>query len=127
MKQILKTNKTYKFKFAIITPDSDVYLFNDSMINYSVSKDDALTNVQVMIDKSGTLHIKGELFLWELTYKDIYVEDLEEPVLDKCIKRTSGFRLLGIKPTEYVNGWYCLKRRENVKYMLNGYKIIIKD
>ena len=127
MKQILKSNKTYNFKFAIITPDSDVYLFNDSVINYSTSEDDALMNVQVMVDKSGTLHLKGELLLWKLTYKDISVKDLEEPVLEKCIKHTSGFRLLGIKPIEYVNGWYCLKRRENVKYMLNGYKIIIKD
>ena len=127
MKKIFKPHKTYKFRYGIITPDKEIILFNNSIVNHSMLNDESFLNVEVLIDKSGLLHFKGEKFLYNLTIDKINVEELDEPVLEKYILYSKGNKFFGIKPRYYVQGWYCLKRREPVKYIMNNFKIKIKE
>lgn len=127
MKHILKINKAYKFGYAVISDNKDVYLFNESVIDYSCSRDYALVNVEVLIDKAGLLHIKGDQLIWRLAINKINLSDIEEPVSDKSIRYSKGNKFFGIKPMEYVEGWYRLKNPKPAKYMLSNFKIIIKE
>lgn len=127
MKHMLKINKAYKFGYAVISDNNNVYLFNESVIDYSCSRDYALVNVEVLIDKAGLLHIKGDQLIWRLTIDKINVDDIEEPVSDKSIKHSKGNKFFGIKPRSYVEGWYRLKNPKPAKYILSNFKIIIKE
>jgi hypothetical protein len=127
MKPILKINKVYKFPYAVIFNNNEVYLFDKSIIEYSCLYDDALVDVEVVLDKAGLLHIKAGKLIWELTRDKISISDLKEPVAEKSIKFSKGNKFFGIKPSYYVEGWYCLKNPKPVKYIMNNFKIVIKE
>lgn len=126
MKRIMRYNKTYKFKYAIFKSKNHLIFFNDSVIDYYMDKDDALLNVEILLDKNGLIHIKGERIIWKLTFKKTDIKTLKYEVHESSIKHDKGFRLFGIKPMDYVEGWYRLKELEKFKMILKDYTIEIK-
>lgn len=127
MKRILKYNKTYKYKYAIFTSKKSLVLFNESSVDYYMGKDEALLNVEILLDKNGFLHIKGERIIWKLASKQTNINTLKYEVHEKSIKHDNGFKLFGIKPMDYVEGWYRLKNLEKFKMIIKDCTIEIKD
>ena len=54
------------------------------------------------------------------------VEELEHIPHESCIQHYNGIKWLGIKPYDYVHGWWYYKSDEPANYILRNYTIKIK-
>lgn len=123
----LEIGKIYNFKWCLIKKNNLVYLYDDSFVNFDCTKDvAALINVKVYLDENGALHISGNELVWEFREDKTNVETLNDKPAASYIKRTNGSNWLGVKPYDYVQGWYALENTVPIKYILNLYTICLK-
>lgn len=124
----LRIGETYTFKWCLIKKHNLVYLYNDSFVNFDCKEDvAALVDVTVYMDDKGALHISGNELVWEFREDKTNVESLKDKPAASYIKRTNGTSWLGIKPYDYVQGWYPLKDTVPIKYILNLYTLGFKE
>ena len=125
----LKTNKHYKFDWCIIKEDNTVVCYNSDKtyeMRWLTDKA-ALFNVEIYIDELGLLHIEPKnKIVPECSLHKTPVEKLEHVPLKYCIKHYDGIKWLGIKPYDYVHGWWYYKSDDPDNYVLNNYTLIIK-
>lgn len=122
--------RRYRYDWCIIKSDNTVHFYSEKFkgVNFSYLNDKAaLINATAYIDDIGLLHIEGEELIWNLAIDKQYVSEMEEKPAKKYIKKTKGIKWLGIKPKEYVQGWYCLTRKKKANYILKQYMISIED
>ena len=62
----------------------------------------------------------------EISFEKTPVKELEHIPLESCIQHYNGIKWLGIKPYDYVHGWWCYKSDEHANYILRNYTIKIK-
>jgi hypothetical protein len=53
------------------------------------------------------------------------IKDLPNAPAKKYIKTDNGWKWLGIKPYEYVHGWYYLSQQKEANIIIKNYKIRI--
>lgn len=129
----LEVGKRYKFDWCIIKSNNVVYLYSadgGNSINYDCLKDiAAVIDAEVYIDEKGLLHIMGDSLIFSIVTSKTKVEDLDEDMkpAKKYIKHSNGCKWLGIKPYDYVIGWYALGRQNHRAYILSSYVIYIMD
>ena len=124
----LRIGEIYTFKWCLIKKHNLVYLYNDSFVNFDCKEDvAALVDVTVYMDDKGALHISGNELVWEFREDKTNVELLNDKPAASYIKRTNGSNWLGIKPYDYVQGWYPLKDTVSIKYILNLYTLGFKE
>lgn len=75
-----------------------------------------------------TIKLRGKEYkTGKWIYFNIYVENPFEHVpLKNCIKHYDGIKWLGIKPYDYVYGWWYYKSDDPDNYVMNNYTLIIK-
>ena len=124
-----ETNKHYKFDWCIIKEDNTVVCYNSDKtyeMRWLTDKA-ALFNVEIYIDELGLLHIEHKnKIVPECSMHKTPVEKLEHVPLKHCIKHYNGIKWLGIKPYDYVYGWWYYKSDDPDNYILNNYTLIIK-
>ena len=124
-----ETNKHYKFDWCIIKEDNTVVCYNSDKtyeMRWLTDKA-ALFNVEIYIDELGLLHIEAKnKIVPECSMHKTPVEKLEHVPLKHCIKHYNGIKWLGIKPYDYVYGWWYYKSDAPDNYVLNNYTLIIK-
>ena len=62
----------------------------------------------------------------EISFEKTPVEELEHMPHESCIQHYNGIKWLGIKPYDYVHGWWYYKSDEPANYILRNYTIKIK-
>lgn len=141
MDKILEKNKVHEFKYAIVD-GFKIKLFNDYETyeaNVLEGKYPSLWKVQLMIDGSNLLHIKGYRIFWHYTHYGESVDHLKrvkgiiprENFIEKG-EFFKGFKYF-IIPQHEEKDWipeyshYMEKENEKreIKLLLNNYKIII--
>jgi hypothetical protein len=125
----LEINKHYKFDWCIIEGNNTVVCYNaDKSHNIHWLTDKAaLINVEIWIDELGLLHIESEnKIVPEFSYDKTPIEELEHMPSKKCIKHYNGIKWLGIKPYDYVYGWWYYKSDIHANYILSSYTLKIK-
>lgn len=125
----LETNKHYKFDWCIIKEDNTVVCYNsDKTYDMRWLTDKAaLFNIELYIDELGLLHIEPKnKIVPECSMHKTPVEKLEHVPLKHCIKHYNGIKWLGIKPYDYVHGWWYYMSDDPDNYVLNNYTLIIK-
>ena len=125
----LETNKHYKFDWCIIEGDNTVVCYNrDKTHNMHWLTDKAaLFNVEIYIDELGLLHIEPKnKIVPEISHHKTPVEKLEHIPLESCIKHYNGIKWLGVKPYDYVYGWWYYKSDDPANYILSNYTLKIK-
>lgn len=124
-----ETNKHYKFDWCIIEGDNTVVCYNsDKTHDIHWLKDKAaLFNVEIYIDELGLLHIEPKnKIIPEFSHRKTPVEKLYHEPLKNCIKHYDGIKWLGIKPYDYVYGWWYYKSDDPDNYIMSNYTLIIK-
>lgn len=116
--------KEYNFQYAIIN-NEDITLFNDSFIEYNMEKNGVLIDVIALIDKYGLLHLSGKELQHRCAINKTLISELKEQPLKKYIKHDCGNKWLGIKPFDYVQGWYITNEQNAVKYIFKNFRIKI--
>ena len=125
----LEINKHYKFDWCIIEGNNTVVCYNaDKSHNIHWLKDEAaLINAEIWIDELGLLHIESKnKIVPEFSYHKTPIEELEHVPSKKCIKYYNGIKWLGIKPYDYVYGWWYYKSDIHANYILSRYTLKIK-
>lgn len=125
----LEINKHYKFDWCIIERDNTVVCYNaDKTHNVHWLTDKAvLINAEIWIDELGLLHIESKnKVVPEFAYDKTPIEELEHMPSKKCIKHYNGIKWLGIKPYDYVYGWWYYKSDIHANYILSNYTLKIK-
>jgi hypothetical protein len=122
-----RLGEVYNFKWCVIKANNLVYFYDDSLTDYDCVADiAALIDVTVYVDEKGALHVSGNELIWEFSENKTLVTNLTDEPAEKYIKHSKGSNWLGIKPYDYVQGWYPLKDTMPIKYILNFYIIGIK-
>lgn len=119
---MLKSN----YNCALIKNNNHVILFNESIQTGSYKTDRFITNVTVEI-KDGILYIKGKEHEYHFTNTEIKIETLKEKPSNHDIYHKKGCKLLGIKPYDYVIGWYAIPNKIDVNIIMNNFIIDIKE
>lgn len=122
---IFEVNKKYKFDWCIITKNNEVILYNKEYYDFHPFDGTALIKVETWIDENCLLHIIGDLLIWEIALHKTNIKDLPIAPAKKYIKTDKGLKWLGIKPYEYVHGWYCLSEQKETNIIMKNYKIKI--
>ena len=125
----LETNKHYKFDWCIIEGDNTVVCYNrdKSYVIHWLRDKAALFNVEIWIDERSLLHIESKnKIVSEISFEKTPVEELEHIPHESCIQHYNGIKWLGIKPYDYVHGWWYYKSDEPANYILRNYTIKIK-
>lgn len=125
----LETNKHYKFDRCIIEGDNTVVCYNRDKTHdiHWLTDKAALFNVEIWIDERGLLHIESKnKIVPEISSRKTPVEELKHIPLESCIQHYNGIKWLGIKPYDYVYGWWYYKSDDPANYILSNYTIKIK-
>jgi hypothetical protein len=129
----LIVGEKYKFDWCIIKSNNKVYLYSadgGNSMNYDCLSDiGAIIDAEVYIDEKGLLHITGNSLIYSIATSKTKIEELDENMrpAKKYIQHSNGCKWLGIKPYDYVLGWYALGRQECKTYILSSYVINIMD
>lgn len=124
-----ETNKHYKFDWCIIEGNNTVVCYNaDKSHDIHWLTDKAvLFNAEIWIDELGLLHMESKnKIVPEFAYNKTPIEELEHVPSKKCIKHYNGIKWLGIKPYDYVYGWWYYKSDIPANYILSNYTLKIK-
>jgi hypothetical protein len=122
-----KSDKLDKHYNWALIEDSNIKLFNNSTLNFSVLSTDALEDVSVEIDDKGVLCIEAKKIIYFFTSTKLWEDEWKKEPDPKLIKeeRLSWF---STKVRRYVeSGWIRTIEREKVKYIMTNYKIEILD
>lgn len=125
----LETNKHYKFDWCVIESDNTVicYTANQSHNVDWLHNRDVMINTEIWIDELGLLHIESpNRIIPEISMSKTPVSELEHTPSDRCIKHYKGIKWLGIKPYDYVYGWWYYKSDIPANYILSNYTLKIK-
>ena len=124
----LEINKHYKFDWCIIKNNNKIICYNaNQSCNVDCLRDDAMINVEIWIDEIGLLHIESpNRIIHECALHKVPVSELEHTPSSKCVKHYEGIKWLGIKPYDYVYGWWYYKSDKPANYILSNYILIIK-
>ena len=125
----LEINKHYKFDWCIIKSNNTVICYNaDQSTNIDWLRDkDAMINAEIWIDKIGLLHVESpNRIIPEISLEKTPVDQLEHTPSNKCIKHYKGIKWLGIKPYDYVYGWWYYMSDKQANYILSDYTLEIK-
>jgi beta-lactamase class A len=116
----LKSN----YDYCIIKGINNVILYNDNVsVTGDSMNDKFLVHVQVQKMPDGELRIQGEELNWRCATSKTPINELDEKPMDKYINHSNGCKWLGIKPYDYVLGWYITTKRKKVMYLLSDYNI----
>lgn len=121
----LKTN----YDYCIIKGINTVILYNDNVsVTGDSINDKFLIHVQVKKMPDGELRLQGEELNWRCATSKTPINELDEKPMNKYINHSDGCKWLGIKPYDYVIGWYITTKRKKVMYFLNNANIkVIKE
>lgn len=125
----LEINKHYKFDWCIIKSNNIVICYNaDQSTNIDWLHDkDAMINAEIWIDEIGLLHVESpNRIIPEISLEKTPVEQLEHTPSNRCIKHYKGIKWLGIKPYDYVYGWWYYMSDKPANYILSNYTLEIK-
>lgn len=112
------------YDYCIIKGINTVILYNDNAsVNGDSINDKFLVYVQVQKMPDGELIIQGEELTWRCATTRTDITILDEKPIDKYINHSNGCKWLGIKPYDYVLGWYITTKRKKVTYFLNNANI----
>lgn len=112
------------YDYCIIKGFNNVILYNDNVsVTGDSINDKFLVNVQVRKMHDGELRIQGEELNWRCATCKTPINELDEKPMDKYINHSNGCKWLGIKPYDYVLGWYITTKRKKVMYFLNNANI----
>ena len=125
----LEINKHYKFDWCVIKRDNTVICFNaeqSSNADWLYDKDHMI-NAEIWIDEIGLLHIESpNRIIAEISFSKTPVSELKHTPSDRCIQHYKGIKWLGIKPYDYVYGWWYYKSDIPANYILSSYTLKIK-
>jgi len=114
------------YRYALIE-GSNIKLFNESTVNFTVLTTDALENVDVEIDDNGILSIEADRIIYFYTTTKLWEDEWEKEPEPKLIKEGKRY-WFSKKVKRYVEkGWIRTAKREKVKYIMNNYKIEILE
>lgn len=112
------------YDYCIIKGINTVILYNDNVsVTGDSINDKFLVHVQVQKMHDGELRIQGEELNWKCATTRTDITILDEKPMDKYINHSNGCKWLGIKPYDYVLGWYITTKRKKVTYFLNNANI----
>lgn len=113
------------YKWALIE-GSNIKLFNESTVKFTVLTTDALENVNVEID-NGVLSIEADRIIYFYATAKLWEDEWKEEPEPKLIKEGKCY-WFSKKVKRYVEkGWIRTTKREKVKYIINNYKIEILE
>lgn len=117
------------YDYCIIKGINNVILYNDNVsVTGDSINDKFLVHVQVQKMPDGELRIQGEELNLRCATCKTPINELDEKPMDKYINHSNGCKWLGIKPYDYVLGWYITTKRKKVMYLLSDYNIkVIKE
>lgn len=112
------------YDYCIIKGINTVILYNDNVsVTGDSINDKFLVHVQVQKMPDGELRLQGEELNWRCATSKTPINELDEKSMDKYINHSNGCKWLGIKPYDYVLGWYITTKRKKVTYFLNNANI----
>lgn len=112
------------YDYCIIKGINTVILYNDNVsVTGDSINDKFLVHVQVQRMPDGELRLQGEELNWNCVTSRTDITTLDEKPMDEYIKHSNGCKWLGIKPYDYVLGWYITTKRKKVTYFLNNANI----
>lgn len=117
------------YDYCIIKDINKIILY-DNNVYYNVNSlnDTYLINVKVYKKNDGMLQIEGEQLIWRCATCKTPIDELDDKPISKYIHKFKGCKWLGIKPYEYVLGWYIINRRKKVMFLFSNYNIqVIKN
>ena len=101
------------YDYCIIKGINNVILYNDRISATGDSINDKfLVHVQVQRMPDGELRLQGEELDWRCATTRTDITTLDEKPMDKYINHSNGCKWLGIKPYDYVLGWYITTKRK---------------
>ena len=112
------------YKYGIVRKDNTVILFDDTTQYGNIKEDSYLTDVRVKL-KDGLLYVSGMEYEGHYAYDRIPIEKLESRPRQSDIKHRKGCKWLGIKPMDYVYGWFFYPSKNEVTHILKDFKIKI--
>ena len=125
--------ESYNFDWCIINIEEHfIHFFNKTRHTFNHGVDTSvMIDVGFFIDDMNIIHISGKELIWEYSDKPINVDDLKlnQQPADISIKHSDEIKLFGItfsKPFDYIEGWYALRKTNNVSYIFNWYEYNIK-
>lgn len=125
----LEINKHYKFDWCIIESDDTVVCYgaDKSHVVKWLGNKDVMIDAEIWIDELGLLHIESQnRIIAEFSFDKTPVNELEHTPSNRCIKHYKGIKWLGIKPYDYVRGWWYYKSDISANYILSSYTLNIK-
>jgi hypothetical protein len=114
------------YNYAILKKDNYLLLTDNFIIHGNYINDRFLTDVFIEI-KNGILYLHAKEHDIKFTLNKIKVKDLKEKPSIHDIKISKGCKWLGIKPYEYVEGWYAIPGKKEFNIIMNKFTIEIKD
>ena len=119
-----------KYEFGLIVDHNSVcptiVLFNSpTKVDGRPLYDKYLVNVKIHIKKNGCLIIDADEISHGFALHKTDIQDIYEEIVEADIEHDNGCKWLGIKPYDYVHGWYKLRKTTPVTYLLKDYKIKI--
>lgn len=112
------------YDYCIIKGINTVILYNDNVsVTGDSINDKFLVHVQIQKMPDGELRLQGEELNWRCATSKTPINELDEKPMDKYINHSNGCKWLGIKPYDYVFGWYITTKRKKVTYFLNNANI----
>lgn len=125
----LEINKHYNFDWCIIERDNTVVCYDaDKSHGVDWLRDkDVMINAEIWVDEFGLLHIESpNRIISEISFSKTPVSELKHTPSDRCIHHYKGIKWLGIKPYDYVYGWWYYKSDIPANYILSSYTLKIK-
>ena len=126
VRPLLKRNAEESGKVIFSMDDENVYGPLFSKYNFGDAiKDKTISDYKIIV--AGVK--ESEVYNYIAENKHLKVEDLDEDMkpAKKYIKHSNGCKWLGIKPYDYVIGWYALGRQNHRTYILSSYVIYMMD
>lgn len=119
-----------QYKYAYIKEKNGIFrvVFYNDINNVKIDKHEMLVHNVYFYTDGEMLYLEGLEDEVHWTEDRIDINNLKYKVREKDIKHYDGFKLIGLKPFDYVYGWYAYEAKNNVNYTFKNYAIkIIND
>ena len=113
--------ETIKSRYAIITTDKCISLYNDKtqLPNISPLWEDVFENVTITFNDNNSITLDGDCWQWGIEFDDEYPNNFDYEVHPNYIKLTK-FR----KKPIVRHGWHRKKNNKHITIIMSDYKIV---
>ena len=114
-------------KYAYIKQVNGIFnvIFYDNIEDVKTNRNETLIHNVVFHIADGILYINGLEDEAHFAEDKISINSLKYKVRERDIRHYDGFKLIGIKPYDYVYGWWAYEAKNYVSYAFRNFSLKI--